>query len=284
MEPLMTWRMSVVHKTSYVYESDVVASFNELRMTPVSNSHQMLVRHRTTIDPSVALLTYRDYWGTMVEAFDLHTAHLSLDVVSDNVVETSLPNHGELLESWLPLQESRTLDKFSEYLCHTPLTPVLFEATEVVASVTSESDPHAGVNKCIELVRQKMTYTPGATHVFTPASEAWSNGRGVCQDYSHITLSLLRSAGIPARYVSGYHYTGDGEIGQTVVGESHAWLEAWVGEWIPVDPTNGRAVGEQHVVVAYGRDYTDVSPMRGIFSGGQSREINVSVSMTRQMR
>lgn len=280
----MTWRMSVVHRTSYFYESDVVASFNELRMTPVSNSHQMLVRHRTTIDPSVALLSYRDYWGTMVEAFDLHTAHLSLEVISDNLVETSIPNHGEVFDSWIPMHLPRTLDKFSEYLTHTSLTPILSEASEVVAAVTATSDPYTGVQKCMQVVREKMTYTPGATHVFTPASEAWANGRGVCQDYSHITLSLLRSAGIPARYVSGYHYTGDGEIGKTVVGESHAWLEAWVGEWIPVDPTNGQPVGEQHVVVAYGRDYTDVSPMRGIFSGGQSREINVSVSMTRLER
>jgi transglutaminase-like putative cysteine protease len=84
--------------------------------------------------------------------------------------------------------------------------------------------------------------------------------------------------------VSGYHYTGSGNIGDAVVGESHAWLEAWVGEWMPVDPTSGNDVGQKHVVVAYGRDYNDVSPMRGIFSGGQSRAVDVTVTMTRQPR
>ena len=280
----MTWRMSVVHRTSYQYESEVVASFNELRMTPVSNVHQLLVHHRTTIDPSVSTYTYRDYWGTMVESFDLHTSHETLDVISDNVVETSALSRQTSPASWSTLSSLKITDRYAEYLVHTSLTPELANTEYIVDAIVNQSTPSDGLNVCMDHVREHMTYVAGSTQVFTPAAEAWRKGQGVCQDYSHITLSLLRSAGIPCRYVSGYHYTGSGTIGETVVGESHAWLEAWVGEWVPIDPTNGREVGEKHVVVAYGRDYNDVSPMRGIFSGGQSREINVSVSMTRQDR
>lgn len=106
----------------------------------------------------------------------------------------------------------------------------------------------------------------------------------MCQDYTNIMVSILRSAGIPARCVSGYLYSGSGEIGETIIGESHSWVEAWVGYWHPIDPTNGRDVGEQHIVVARGRDYHDVSPMSGIFTGGRGREIHVSVSLTRLPR
>ena len=280
----MTWRLSVVHKTSYEYESRVVASFNELRMTPSSGTRQMLVHHRTIVNPSVALFTYRDYWGTTVEAFDLHTAHDTLEVVSENVVETGAAVTELPRIAWGDISRLRNVERHCEFMRHTVLSPQLLGVESIVESIRNQSTPLDGIFMCVQWVRDRMTYTPGATTVFTPASEAWSVGRGVCQDYSHITLSLLRSAGIPARYVSGYHYTGSGEIGDAVVGESHAWLEAWAGEWIPLDPTSGREVGEHHVVVAYGRDYHDVSPMRGIFSGGQSRAVDVTVTMTRQPR
>lgn len=280
----MTWRMSVVHRTSYEYESSVVASFNELRMTPVSNSRQMLVHHRTMVNPSTAIFTYRDYWGTTVEAFDLHTAHHVLEVVSENVVETSGTNPERNFFGWVDIARPRIAEKFCEMTRHTGLTPPLPGAGPIIDSIRAQASPMDGVNLCSEWVRDHMTYTPGSTSVFTPANEAWSVGNGVCQDYSHITLSLLRSAGIPARYVSGYHHTGAGDIGESVIVESHAWLEAWVGDWVALDPTSGMDVGERHVVVAYGRDYHDVSPMRGIFSGGQSRAVDVKVTMTRLAR
>ncbi len=280
----MTWRMSVIHRTSYLYESEVVASFNELRMTPVSNAHQLLVYHQTSTNPFAPLQVHRDYWGSTVEAFDLHTPHLSLEVVSENIVETSPIQLQSEECKWHHLDDRDVRDQYAEYLVHTKLVPVLADVQDITCHLRSMPTPQSAVDACVETVRERMTYTPGATHVYTSATEAWSTAHGVCQDYSHITLSLLRSAGIPARYVSGYHYTGSDEIGDTVVGESHAWLEAWVGDWMPIDPTNDRIVDEKHVVVAYGRDYHDVSPLRGIFSGGQGHEIDVSVSLTRLAR
>ena len=280
----MTWRLAVVHETTYEYESDVVASFNEVRMTPVSGPGQLLVHHRTTVNPYVALFTYRDYWGTTVEAFDLHTSHARLSVVSDNVVESWSPARTVESPTWAEIGSSDTHDQFVEYLRHTRLAPALPDAEAVVDSLRSANTPLAAAEACVDLVRQRMTYTPGATHVHTRADEAWASRRGVCQDYSHVTISLLRSLGVPARYVSGYHYTGAGEIDEPVIVESHAWLEAWAGEWVAFDPTNGLDVGERYVTVAVGRDYNDVSPMRGIFSGGASRAIDVTVTMTRQSR
>jgi len=280
----MTWRMAVVHETSYDYESEVVASFNEIRMTPSSGRGQLLVHHRTTIQPYVSLFSYRDYWGTTVEAFDLHTPHSRLSVVSDNVVESWASTIDSEKISWERWETAQVHDQFIEFLRPTSLAPVLPDAEDVVADLRGASTPIVAAEACVDLVRERMTYTPGSTHVHTPADDAWASRRGVCQDYSHITISLLRALGIPARYVSGYHYTGSGEIDEPVEVESHAWLEAWVGDWIPFDPTNGKDVGELYVVVANGRDYNDVSPMRGIFSGGASRAIEVKVTMTRQSR
>jgi transglutaminase-like putative cysteine protease len=155
---------------------------------------------------------------------------------------------------------------------------------KLVAAARNAESPLEAARLCTEVVRQNMTYAPRVTDVHTTATDAWLTKQGVCQDYSHIALSLLRSLGIPARYVSGYHYTGNGEIGVPVEVESHAWVEAWTGDWIPFDPTNGKEVDECYVVTAYGRDYGDVSPMRGIFSGGRSKSVEVRVTLTRKHR
>ena len=131
-------------------------------------------------------------------------------------------------------------------------------------------------------VEETMTYRPSATAVHTSAVEAWEVGEGVCQDFAHVGLVLLRAAGVPARYVSGYlHTQPDAPVGQVVTGESHAWVEAWVGDWVGYDPTAGDVPGERHVVVGYGRDYADVSPLRGIYSGGSVASLGVTVEVTR---
>jgi transglutaminase-like putative cysteine protease len=132
-----------------------------------------------------------------------------------------------------------------------------------------------------ERVRAKLRYEQGATTVSSSAADALAEGRGVCQDFAHLALALLRGAGIPARYVSGYLYpVEDGAAGE-VQGQSHAWIEAWVGDWVPFDPTSGTTPGERHVVVARGRDYADVAPLKGIYHGGPSEALHVVVALTR---
>jgi transglutaminase-like putative cysteine protease len=127
-----------------------------------------------------------------------------------------------------------------------------------------------------------VAYRPGATSVTTTATEVLNLRQGVCQDFVHLALGVLRAAGIPARYASGYlHPKRGAAVRETVDAESHAWCEAWVGEWESFDPTNGDDVGERHVLVARGRDYDDVAPLKGVYQGPPGNEINVRVTITR---
>jgi transglutaminase-like putative cysteine protease len=131
-------------------------------------------------------------------------------------------------------------------------------------------------------VRSRLSYEPGSTHVSTSANEALSTGAGVCQDFAHVALALLRAAGIPSRYVSGYlHPSADADLGDAVEGQSHAWIETWDDDWYGDDVTNGIVCGERHVVVARARDYADLAPMKGIIQGGAPARLTVGVTLTR---
>jgi transglutaminase-like putative cysteine protease len=143
--------------------------------------------------------------------------------------------------------------------------------------------PRASVELVTTWVRDQLTYTKGATNVMTSAVEARRTGHGVCQDFVHLSIALLREMGIPCRYASGYFDSRlDAEVGETTIGESHAWAEAWIGGWYPFDPTNDVPVGERHVLVALGRDYRDVTPLKGVYSGSPSSTTSVTVELTRR--
>ena len=273
----MAWRLNVTHSTSFLYESEVSASFNEARMTPVSTVDQFVISHDLKVNPFSTIFSYNDYFGTAVKAFDVQTPHTYLEIVSQSLVETSAPTLGNLNASWDDLADHLLADDLREYLTMTNLVNPITPPFELKLQKT----PLDAVQFLNKAMREQITYAPGSTSVYSPASEAWEKRAGVCQDFTHASLSILRAAGIPARYVSGYLYNGSGEIGEEVVGESHSWVEAWVGHWLPFDPTNGNPVAEDHVLVARGRDYHDVSPLKGIFSGGRSRKIEVKVSLTR---
>jgi transglutaminase-like putative cysteine protease len=280
MEQLMAWRIRVTHSTHFQYDSEVLASFNEARMTPLNTQDQLLVHHSMTVIPAPTLFSYKDYFGTSVESFDLHASHTSLDIVSENMVETNafLPSKPSI--SWNHLDTESYRDEHYEYLRYSELVDAIGEGEDL----RKYSTPLEAVERLKNSLRKRIIYTTGVTGVHTKASESWKLQKGVCQDFTHVALSHLRAARIPARYVSGYLYTGSGQIGETVIGESHSWVEAWIGYWHPVDPTNGKEVDEDHIVVAYGRDYHDVTPLKGIFTGGQSKKIVVSVSLTRVAR
>ncbi len=128
-------------------------------------------------------------------------------------------------------------------------------------------DPLEAAAEISTWVHRHVTYMPGSTGVQTSAQEAWDQGQGVCQDIAHLTVALLREVGLPARYVSGYLFPKpDAEPGEEVTGQSHAWVEYWTGEWAACDPTNDSGVGQRHVIVAAGRDYADVPPLKGDLS------------------
>ena len=273
----MAWRLSVTHSTSFQYESEVSASFNEARMTPVNTPDQFVISHDLKVNPFSTVFSYKDYFGTEVKAFDVQTPHTYLEIVSQSLVETNIPSVGNLNASWDDLQSDALKNDLREYLSFTELVNPITPPFEL----RLQNTPLDAIHFLSKAMREQITYLPGSTNVYSPASEAWEKRAGVCQDFTHASLSILREAGIPARYVSGYLYNGSGEIGEQVIGESHSWVEAWVGHWLPFDPTNGNPVAEDHILVARGRDYHDVSPLKGIFSGGRSRKIEVSVSLTR---
>lgn len=283
----MSWRLKVTHHTGLRYSDPVSASFNEARMTPADGGGQLLISHELRTAPSARMQSYTDYWGSNVEAFDLHDPHTVLDVTSISVVETTITSPPRTSVTWHDLAAPAVQDRWCEFLRPSQFVDDAAEdpaRASLVAGLRQSERPADAIAGAVSAVEDHMRYTPGATTVFTTAAQAWESGVGVCQDFTHVTLSLLRPLGIPARYVSGYLYTGSGDIGDTVTGESHAWVEVWDGDWHGLDPTNGRVVDEGHIVVARGRDYSDVSPLKGIYAGGSSEALGVTVTLTRLPR
>ena len=278
----MNWRIRVVHTTGYRYESPVTQSYNEARLTPRSDRRQNLVVSRIETTPATRSYRYNDYWGTAVTSFDLHAPHTELKIVSSAVVETGDTAAPVDEASWAELRAPAVVDRYTEYLEWTNYVPRNRELAGVARSLRTGRRPAEAVLAVSEWVHDKLTYQRGTTGVHSSAVDAWEAREGVCQDYAHLTLLLLRSIGIPSRYVSGYlHTKADGRIGETVRGESHAWIEAWTGAWWGFDPTNDVEIGPRHIWVAMARDYADVSPLKGTYSGGAATAIEVSVDVTR---
>ncbi|MBY6676157.1 MULTISPECIES: transglutaminase family protein [unclassified Rhodococcus (in: high G+C Gram-positive bacteria)] len=274
--------MRVVHTTGYNYDAPVTSSYNEARLTPRSDTRQNVILNRVETDPATRSYRYTDYWGTAVTAFDLHAPHTSLEVAGSSVVETDAFVPPEETLDWEDLAADPVVDRFNELLGHSTYVPRNRQLTSVAKKLAKDLGPYDAVVAVCDWVNQEMSYVPGTTGVHTSAVEAWAEKKGVCQDYAHLTLVLLRSIGIPARYVSGYlHPNAEAVVGDSVEGQSHAWIEAWTGSWWGYDPTNGVPVNEQHVSVGIGRDYADVPPLKGIFSGGGSTELDVVVEITR---
>jgi transglutaminase-like putative cysteine protease len=279
------WRLRIEHITSVRYAGPVLTSFNEARMTPLTLPTQITLESRVAAGPGVPVWTYNDYWGTFVSVFDLPDQHDDLVIRASATVETEpfpgIPGAGER-PSWRQIGERAEDGRLLEFMLPTPLTTVTDEISGAAAAEISGLTPDAAAEAISARVREHVTYMPGATGVRTNAQEAWDKGQGVCQDMAQLTVALMRSVGLPARYVSGYlHPKAEAEPGITAVGQSHAWVEYWAGEWTPLDPTSGAAVGERHVVVARGRDYVDVPPFKGIYHGPSAGDMQVTVEVTR---
>ena len=276
-------RLYITHRTGYRYADVVDASFNEVRMTPLSLEGQWLLNHTLEVQPIASVQTYDDYWGAHVEAFDVHVPHRILEVIAISTVDTPpmpAPLPGT---TWAAVLDYDLQDQYSEYLAPTEYVDDATDDADmagIAEQMARAATPADAARIAVGAVRDRITYTSGITDVSTTAAQAWASMHGVCQDFAHATLSLLRAAQVPARYVSGYLHTEEPAPGQTVVGESHAWVEYWDGHWQPLDPTNDRSVGSAHVIVARGRDYADVPPLKGIYAGGHSEGLGVSVEIT----
>jgi len=276
------WRLKITHRTHVRYEGGARASYNEARMRPPSLPRQTTLEARLTTDSHAPIWSYRDYWGTLVSAFDIQAPHEELVVTASATVETSPPRIPAPPLPWKELLARSCDGRLLEYLMPTERTTVSADLAAIARERAVGADPLEAAGEIAGFVRDRVAYVPGATGVQTGAQEAWDQGKGVCQDIAHLTVALLREVGVPARYVSGYLYPKSGaEAGDEVVGQSHAWVEYWTGEWAASDPTNRVIVGEQHVVVAVGRDYADVPPLKGIYHGAPSSTMAVSVQLAR---
>jgi transglutaminase-like putative cysteine protease len=197
------WRLRVVHSTGYAYKSPVTASFNEARLTPRSDSRQNVILNRVETVPATRSYRYVDYWGTAVTAFDLHAPHTELEVTSSSVVETDRDELPKDKVSWDDLRSEAVIDRFDEVLSGTHYTPVSKRFRRVGERIAKDHDPQEAVTAAANWVHSELEYVPGTTGVHSSGLDAHREGKGVCQDFAHLTLILLRSMGIPARYVAG---------------------------------------------------------------------------------
>ena len=279
---ILMWRLRVVHSTGYAYKSPVTASFNEARLTPRSDSRQNVILNRVETVPATRSYRYVDYWGTAVTAFDLHAPHTELEVTSSSVVETDIGELPKNQVGWGDLNTEAVVDRFDEVLSPTHYTPQSKRIQRVGERIAKYQDPQAAVTAAAHWVHGELDYVAGTTGVHSSGLDALREGKGVCQDFAHLTLILLRGMGIPARYVSGYlHPQRKAVIGDTIDGQSHAWVQAWTGGWWNYDPTNDAEINEQYISVGVGRDYSDVTPLKGIYSGEGSTDLDVVVEITR---
>ncbi|MFJ4284164.1 transglutaminase N-terminal domain-containing protein [Paenarthrobacter nicotinovorans] len=279
-------RLSIVHKTAYKYNRRVTLSYNEARMTPLTDGQQVVLESSLKVSPNQASVsTYRDYWGTRVNAFDMQMPHESLEVLATATVEVHRTERVAVeddIVGWDVMSSDKVQDEFSDWLPQSRLSGPGEEVLGIVPGIVEGKNPHEAALAVFAWMAGEMTYMKGTTGVTTNAEQAWTQRQGVCQDLAHLAIGALRCSGIPARYVSGYiHPRSSAGIGETVAGQSHAWLEWWDGEWRSWDPTNHKPAGDYHVTVARGRDYRDVPPLKGILSGGGGSGLAVSVEITR---
>jgi transglutaminase-like putative cysteine protease len=259
---------------------------NEVRLQPRTDAGQSCLDFRLTTVPASEPRRHSDYFGNAVHTFDIQEAHTLLEITARSRVVTHAPARPPALDTlpdpYAPMRLEEAGDLI-EYLQPTLRTDVDPAITDFAAGLRAAgpADRLGGlVWRLAHALHTRFEYVPGATDVGTIASEAFAARRGVCQDYTHVALSALRGLGIPARYVSGYfHPEGAGGV----VGEqaSHAWVEVWFPQsgWIGVDPANDRTVNDRYIRVAYGRDYGDVTPIKGSYRGSGASTLDVDVTV-----
>jgi len=287
--------LHVVHETRYGYAPAVKTAQHMAHLKPRHGAGQRLVSHELHIEPQPAQASEAmDTWGNARTCFSLQVPHEELRVVARSRVSTSPPAAVRGNIGWeeavdrMRYHRTTPYDPATEFLFASPYVP---RHADFVGYAMPSFARGCGL---VEAARDLMArihadfeYHTRATDASTPALEALHLRQGVCQDFAHVMLACLRSLGLPARYVSGYLLTQAPDGGQRLVGSdaSHAWVAVYVpgapgGEWLELDPTNCRIPGEDYVVLATGRDYSDVSPLRGVIHGGANHRLDVAVSVS----
>lgn len=280
-------RLHIRYVTMFAYGDEVWNSHNILRACPVTDDRQRATSYNVYIEPVASIRSHTDFWGTRVDSFSVRQPHDRLVVQAESFVDTEPPV--ELPDVTVDSLADKNLQS-RHWMYLQPTTHTTW--SERVA--TAAAGAAVGATTVREIVEQvglfvydSLKYSPGATEIGVSVDEVWEARAGVCQDFAHLTVAMLRSLGVPARYVSGYFYASDPSVADTPLDEpisvqTHAWVEAAIpgNGWLALDPTNGARIGERHVVIGRGRDYDDVTPLRGVYSGRTDAEVTVEVAMT----
>jgi transglutaminase-like putative cysteine protease len=267
--------LRVNHETRLNYSAPVSETVFEVRMSPPSDEDQTNLGYRLRITPQASVTAYRDGFGNRVDLFNVMSPYRELIIRATSVIRTHRRDPAARLaeQSW-PAERATQIEVL-ELLQPSPLVSPCADLGSFVSSLPDPSGPlHEGVQRVMDAVRNRLRYEKKVTTAETPVSTVLKLGRGVCQDFAHLFIGACRGLGLPARYVSGYV----NEVGELA---THAWCQIWNGHdgWIDVDPTRGCFVGDDHVVTAVGRDFSDVPPNRGVWRGEAVETIGVSVAV-----
>ncbi|MFC5519329.1 transglutaminase family protein [Polaromonas jejuensis] len=288
--------LHVVHETRYRYMPTVENAHHMVYLKPANGSGQTLLRHALRVDPAPAQLCDAvDMYGNTRTYFSLQAAHERLLVVADSVISTSTAaplQDATACAAWervrdqFRYQAGTAYDSASEFLFASPCIPRDDAFVEFARPSFPPGRPLPDAARdLMNRIHTAMAYESASTEVNTPALDALRQGKGVCQDFAHIMVACCRAMGLPARYVSGYMLTNPPPGQPRLIGcdASHAWASVYVPDlrqWLDFDPTNNRAPGEDYVALATGRDFLDVSPMRGVIRGGAQHTLEVAVTVT----
>jgi transglutaminase-like putative cysteine protease len=283
-------RFRIRHVTRFAYDQPAYESHNEVRLAPRPSPGQRTLGFRLEVIPRAAVIEYRDAFGNTVHALSVHEPHRELVVVADSLVERIAPRTSDVPH--LPFSEFLAGDAIRsqqeyDYLHSSRYVPL----SEALKKFFWLARPHMNepvaeyTARSVAWIRDQFSYEPGATHVHSDVDHVLRAGAGVCQDFAHLGIGLLRLAGIPARYVSGYLAPRVGPKVDRPLGEqaTHAWVEAHIPDtgWIGYDPTHGCLTTDHHIRVAVGRDYADVTPLRGVYrSAGERQTMRVSLDIS----
>lgn len=284
-------RYKLAHVTMFSYDGAVSESYNELRLRPRHDESQSCLSFRLTTFPPSKPAAHLDYFNNWVHRFHILPEHKELRVEAEATVLVHPQQWAStpLALSEFDLRREVLNDEYFDWLAPSQYCPVVPEIGDLARQAETRSDGtvRGFAESASGLIHELFTYKPGATHVHSSVLDSLKTRAGVCQDFSHLLIAVLRQRGVPARYVSGYllpRQAADARgIMENVIGgqASHAWVQAYIPEtgWIGLDPTAGEFVEERHIVVARGRDYGDVPPVRGVYKGhaGQSLSVDVLV-------
>lgn len=283
----------VRHETRFVYEGSVAISHQLLKLRPRRSNRQSLVSSEQDISPSPNVRrNWVDYFGNEVEFLTVQEPHRELVITSTSQVEV-LPGMNIMLDfspAWEVVAQSMQAPTHpealgaSQYCFESPYVDVHADLRAFALSVFEPGRPLLEATMALtSRIYHEFTYQGGVTDLSTPVLEVLELKRGVCQDFAHLQIACLRSIGLPARYVSGYLMTRPPPGRPRLQGadESHAWLSVWCPElgWVDFDPTNNLIPNLEHITVAWGRDYGDVSPVSGFIFGGGEHEVSVAVDV-----